>query len=260
MLVKEVEGISWRDALAKVEVPDPFNVEDAIPRRRDDRRPARPTENPLPPFLIPVTAQRFPTYLRRRGFGLRDVAPFGLQFANSGELRGHVVFPYWDFHGRYRSWRSRIMSLEQKQFLGPEEAITANLLYGVWRLASLQTLDRIFIVEGPFDVIRFWSYGLPTVGLGTTAMSAAQENQVVELARQFGAVIYVLLDRGASEWGAAEVIAATLLGRGARALPFSLPEGVKDPDLLPREQAQELLDKCYEVELSSSLRTGTGGE
>lgn len=250
LLVKEVEGLTWREALAKVRLPNSFDVFDPIPQYRPAER-ERPPENPFPQGLVPVSTQRYPTYLRERGYWLRDVERFGLHFGEGGDLMGWLVFPFWDLDGRYRTWRARVMADDRPlRYTNPSEGIGNQLLYGAWLLGQQRQLDRFFVVEGQFDVARLWSHGLAAGGLSTVEPSAAQINQVVLLSRQFNASVCVLLDQGEAEHAAALAIASSLRRRGVRAYSLALPAGVKDPDLLhDPEDVRKLLDKCHGAEL-----------
>lgn len=251
LLVKEVEQITWREALERVRLPNSFDAFDEIPRLRDDRV-ERPPENPFPEQLVPVSMQRYPVYLRDdRRYWYRDVERFGLHFGVGGELMGWMVFPFWDLDGRYRTWRARIMADDRPQrYTGPAEGIGSQLLYGAWLLGQQRQIDRIFIVEGQFDVMRCWQHGLAAGGLSTAEASAAQQNQIVLLARQFNAPVCVLLDAGDNEHRAAVTLAGQLRRRGARAYSLALPDGIKDPDLLrDPEDVGKLLDKCHGAEL-----------
>jgi DNA primase len=260
-LIKEVEGISWAEAFQRIDQPNPFALDDVAVSDQVVRAP-RATVNPLPAGLVPVSAERYPTYLRDRRYALEDVAPHGLLFGDGAcpTLRGYLVFPYWTIDGQYRTYSARRMGDDGRgpRHLKPDEGLANAMLYGAWRIAALPRLDRLYCVEGQFDVLRMWSLGLPAVGLSTASTTAAQRNQVVEIARQFDADVVVLLDRGASEDQSSAEIASLLRARGVRAESASLPEGVKDPDGLDAASVKLLLDIGNERALEQPMEQTEG--
>jgi DNA primase len=250
-LVKELEGITWEEAFARIDRPNPFNLDDYT--EPDTTRQAPPAFNPFPSDLVPVSAQRFPTYLRTvRGYGLQDAEAFGLSFGDvaSPDLSGYLVMPYWSIDGEYKTYTARRMGDGEPRYKQPTHGIAWRCLYGAWRL-NAATFDRIFLVEGPFDVMRLWSLGCAAVGLSTSKVSPVQFNQLVALARQFSVPICVLLDRGEREWEIAKSVAADLRESMVSAYAVSLPDDVKDPDGLSPESLQKLLDICKRQEQSS---------
>ena len=258
LLIKHVEGISWREAYAKAETPDPFNLMDAG-TRAGAVQPPRPRQYLFPLGLVPVSAARFPTYLLDRRYRLEDVEPFGLQFGEIGDLRGYLVFPFWTIDGEYRTYTARRMGEDGggPRYLQEDQSACSAMLYGAWLLARAPRVDRIFVVEGQFDALRLWSLGLPAVSLSTAASTAAQRNQLIHLAWQFSATLAILLDRGKDAAQdemlrrASRSIVAALRAGGAPAVACELPDGVKDPDQLGRAHASILLDICKGEELGS---------
>lgn len=242
-LIKEIDDLSWREAFALVDRPNPFDV-DAV----EDPAPAvprPPTHNELPGFLTPVSTERFPSYLIGRGFHYDDVQPFGLLFAESGPSRGDLFFPFWDLDGAYKTYKMRRMQ-EGARYADPESGLASKMLYGVWRLASTRT-DRVFVVEGQFDVIRMWSLGLPAVGLSTCRTTAAQRNQLAELHHVFSLQVYIMLDAGEMETESAHGIAASLSCQGIAATVLTVPAGIKDPGELEYSHVPLILDACNQT-------------
>lgn len=247
-LVRHVDGVSWGEAYKKTHLPNPFDPDDD-PFLPPQRRVKRAPHNSLPQGLIPVSAERFPSYLRERGYGLQDALDFGLMFGDDKALalRNHLVFPFWTLDGVYKTYTARQMSSEKSRYIQPTESLVSTLLYGVWRFAALPRVERIFVVEGQFDVLRMWKLGLPAVGLSTASATSAQRRQLVELSRQYGVPVCVLLDQGEAEADAAGDIAVHLAAWSAQAYTVALPSGVKDPDELGSPQI--LLDMCNDREI-----------
>jgi len=256
-LVMLVEQVGWREACAKVDRPNPFDVDDYPGTKA--AKPARPTVNPFPDNLVAVSGQRFPTYLRERGYCLQDALAFGLHFGDdaAGPFRGYLVFPYWSLDGEYATYSARRMSDEDhgSRFQQAPHGIAARHLYGAWRFRGVAWAERIFVVEGQFDTLRMWTLGLPAGGLSTSSASPAQLNQIVTLSRIYDAPVCVLLDNGPDgrprreEQERAAAIVAELSAAMVPAYVGELPEGIKDPDRLTGESVGKLLDMCNTREL-----------
>lgn len=262
-LVSHVDGISLREAYALINVPNPFNIdEDLTPEETAQIRPSR---NGLPQGAVKVSSSRFPAYLAERGYGLQDVEAFGLYFGDDlcEEYRGYLLFPFWDLTGTYKTFTGRTMGKgphSAPRYRQPDQSVVSASLYGVWRLLQVPKLDRLFVVEGQFDVLRMWQLGLPAVGLSTAATTSAQRRQLVEITKQFDTAICVLLDRGETEEEAARKIAGHLSVQ-CRTPVYSIdiPQDVKDPDLLTPGHVPIILDMCREVEVEYNQHGGDLG-
>lgn len=263
-LLHDIEGISWREARDRLDIANPFGIPTDEEQAPVEQRSTTPWVNPFPPALVPVSAHRFPVYLQERGYGLDDALALGLHFGDdrAGSLRGYLVFPFWTLDGTYATFMARRMGDGPGlRYYRPENGIASRHLYGVHRLASAGSVERLFVVEGQFDVARIWQLGGHAVGLSTSRAESAQMNQIVALAQQFDCYVCVLLDQGAEE--AAGKIQTALGGLGVCVYVGSLPVGVKDPDRLypsglPVEDARRLavdrftetLDICRGQELN----------
>lgn len=251
----EVEGISWREAYARVELPNPFNIDDDEPP--EARADPRPEVNEFPRFLTQVSEHKFPTYLRMRKYGIDDARRFGLHYGEAGDYRGYLVFPFWDLDGKYVTYTARYMEdVSGRRYRQPDQSVASRYLYGLWLLRGLERIDQIFVVEGQTDVMRMWSYGVPTVGLSTIESSAAQRNQLFQLATQYQVPIRVLLDNGETERRFAESLAYNLSCSGVVTTVLDMPDGVKDPDKMSVSDLNVVLDKCKDdsVNLDTWLR------
>lgn len=257
-LVMLLDGLTWQQACRLVDRPDPFDVDAVVPTTtRPDGRTVRasPTVNRFPHDLVAVSAARFPVYLRERGYGLEDAVSFGLHFGDdlAGRERGYLVFPYWSISGEYVTYAARRMSdgkdARGSRYQGPDHSVASRHLYGAWRFRGLTRVDRIFAVEGQFDAMRLWGFGLPAGALGTADATPAQYNQLAALSRAFDAPVCVLLDNGAHERERACRIVAGLDGLMVPAYVGELPVDVKDPDRLTGDTVAKLLDTCNTIEL-----------
>jgi len=263
-LVMLIDGLSWRQACALVDRPNPFDVDEAPPAStRPDGRvvQARPRVNPFPSDLVAVSADRAPVYLRERGYCLQDALAFGLHFGDdaAGALRGYLVFPFWSADGEYVTYTARRMSEDDRhgiRYRHPDQGVASRHLYGAWRFRGVAWVERIFAVEGQFDAMRLWGFGLPASGLSTSAASPAQLNQLAALSRAYDAPVCVLLDNGPDERKRAVSIVAELDAKMVPAYVGELPAGVKDPDRLTGETITKLLDRCNVKELQFQKSDG----
>jgi len=214
--------------------------------------------------LVPVSTQHFPVYLRDRQYSPEDVSPFGLWFGNSGPMRGYVVFPFWTLDGEYKTYTARRMDDDKKskqpRYRGPEQGLASSYLYGAWLFSCLRDPPGIFAVEGPFDVMRMWTLGLPAVGLSTAASTPAQRNQLATLHQIFGVPIFIMFDTGERELESARHTAGALSCQGVPSAVIDIPDGIKDPDGMNASNASEVLDKCNKMKYSLTQRCQTHPE
>jgi hypothetical protein len=158
-------------------------------------------------FLTPEVCTKW-----RTGYLPRDT---GGEDRSGGTMRGKVVYAYPDASGEILTWFGRDPEFEEKhgQWVAsgradrePEKfhfvkGFHRGLeLFGVHRLTEEGRAEQVrqlglVLVEGPNDVIRLDTLGVPSVALCSNMMSREQAEKAALLARDLGnGVVTVFLD------------------------------------------------------------------
>lgn len=113
----------------------------------------------------------------------------------------------------------------------------SSVLYGEDKI--LEDSDGVVIVEGPFDVLRLWSYGYKSVvAIMGAHISRAQADRILS----FGKKVYVMLDWDEAGKAGRRHLFSMLAGR-LLLFDVSGPPGKKDPAELKKEEADFYLSK-----------------
>ncbi|HEY6220889.1 MAG TPA: DNA primase, partial [Gemmatimonadaceae bacterium] len=168
-------------------------------------------------------------YLESRGISLEDAARFGIGFAPRGDelrrrlnalgfgdgrlaasgllivrddrpepivrFRNRLMFPIADAGGRIVGFGGRIMGDGEPKYLNSGESeifAKRNLLYALhWAKNAIRKADRIFIVEGYFDVLRLMLAGIDEV---VAPMGTALTETQAALVKKYTRTAYLLYD------------------------------------------------------------------
>jgi hypothetical protein len=158
------------------------------------------------PFLSPEVMRSWRVgYLPRDGGGDQS----------GGTMRGKIVYAYHSAEGKLLTWFGRDPEYEEKhrqweatdrsgrepeKFHFVKGFHRGIELFGQERLrepAAAETLKKLglVVVEGPNDVIRLATLGVPSVGLCSNTISREQAASVAELAYEVaGGIVTVFLD------------------------------------------------------------------
>jgi hypothetical protein len=237
LFYKLLEGIrSWAEVRSTLRIHDPIRTwEDLLTLTTSQEAVPQSAFQPLPPdaFQAPLRPDFFPAYLVGRGFGL-DILPLGfdLRWCWAGDYRGRLLLPYYDLDGQLVTFSARSMANDGDhnghRYRFPDGATTNRFLYGVWRTAYHERIERFWVVEGPFDALRLATFGELAVALSTNAPSTRQKLDIVRLAQLYQADVLVCLDRGALD--KTHAIWAELRAFGLRrAFAIDISQTAKDP-------------------------------
>jgi hypothetical protein len=159
------------------------------------------------PFLTPEVCRAW-----RMGYLPRDV---GGEDRSGGTMRGKIVYPYLSASGEVLTWFGRDPEFEEKHTAWEKSAKTEPEpakfhfvkgfhrgieLFGTHQLRAegvTETLAGLglVVVEGPNDVIKLSTLGVPAVGLCSNIITREQAARVAHLAREVaGGIVTVLLD------------------------------------------------------------------
>jgi hypothetical protein len=159
------------------------------------------------PFLTPEVCQRW-----RMGYLPRDT---GGEDKSGGTMRGKIVYGYCDDQGEVLTWFGRDPEYEEKRqtwetagkhdkepekfhfvkgFHRGVELFGAHRLRESGRPEQIQKLG-LLLVEGPNDVIRLDTLGVPAVALCSNTITREQTEKVASIAGELGCgVVTVFLD------------------------------------------------------------------
>lgn len=158
------------------------------------------------PFLLPEVMKRW-----RVGYLPRD----GGEDKSGGTMRGKIVYGYLSETGEVLTWFGRDPEFEEKhrqwEAAGRSEREPEKFhfikgfhrgleLFGQHVLHEPETAEKlkgfgIIVVEGPNDVIRLDTLGVPAVGLCSNTITCEQAEKVARLAMEVrGGIVTLLLD------------------------------------------------------------------
>lgn len=158
------------------------------------------------PFLSPETMQSW-----RMGYLPRDTG----EDKGGGTMRGKIVYPYLSESGEVLTWFGRDPEFEDKHKAWeatdkkerePEKfhfvkGFHRGLeLFGQHQLCRPEDAEKLrqlglVLVEGPNDVIRLATLGVPAVGLCSNTITREQAAKTARLARELaGGIVTVFLD------------------------------------------------------------------
>jgi DNA primase len=223
-------------------------------------------------------------YLGRRGFSDKSIQDFKLGFAPSNwdslfkfltqqsqhtpstlktaglilqkgaahyydRFRARIIFPIRDHQGRCIGLGGRVLNAdEQPKYLNsPETPIfqKSRILYGFYESSSAEkNTQRIWVVEGYFDVMMFYQFGIaPVIGTLGTAISRSHLQQLFRLTEE---VIFCFDGDLAGEKAAIRALTLSLSSiQDNWNIRFLLLPSGEDPDSWIRQQpadtAQERL-------------------
>jgi DNA primase len=159
-------------------------------------------------------------------------------------FRNRLMFPIWDAAGHLVGFGGRVMGKGEPKYLNSSESEVfskRSLLYGLnFAKNAIRKADRVFIVEGYFDVIRLMLAGIEeAVAPMGTAMTEAQ----AQLVKKYTHTAYLLYDSDTAGLKATFRSGDVLLAHGVSPRVVSLPDG-EDPDTFTAKHGQAGLEKA----------------
>jgi DNA primase len=159
-------------------------------------------------------------------------------------FRDRLMFPIWDPAGHLVGFGGRVLGQGEPKYLNSPESEVFNkrsLLYGMhWARNAIRKTDRVFIVEGYFDVIRLMLSGIEEV---VAPMGTAMTEAQATLVRKYTRTAYLLYDSDTAGLKATFRSGDVLLSNGVSARVVTLPEG-DDPDTFAARQGAAGLEKA----------------
>lgn len=189
-LIAKLENISYKKAAEKAGVRAPIESEDELNALLGAKSANKKVSlsPPLPP-CVSVT-QRYPQYLLDRRYepacgageawdlrvGIRDSS----DVLYKGRFSEYLIIPVYDFKGNYLSFTARYMGSDKSRlrYNGPEFPLK-DYLYGEWQLSPGD--GPVYLVEGPFDTMRLWTFGETALGTFGTSYTYKQIKRICDL-------------------------------------------------------------------------------
>lgn len=159
-------------------------------------------------------------------------------------FRNRLMFPIYDAPGHLVGFGGRVMGKGEPKYLNsPESEIFTKraLLYGLnWAKNAIRKNDRVFIVEGYFDVIRLMLSGIEEV---VAPMGTAMTEAQAALVKKYTRTCYLLYDSDSAGLKATFRSGDVLLATSVSPRVVSLPDG-DDPDTFAAKHGAAGLEKA----------------
>jgi 5S rRNA maturation endonuclease (ribonuclease M5) len=163
--------------------------------------------------------------------------------ANKRDFAGRVIIPVRDDEGSLVGWSGRLATDDKKaikrfnKWMHKMDFDKGFVLFNYDKAKDfIRETKELILVEGPWDAIRLWSYGISNV---VAVMGSALTPEQLSLAVSSAFKIYVMLDQdGAGQSGANRI--CEQLKPYVDVYTFKLPTD-KDPDNLTFDEACEVL-------------------
>ncbi len=172
---------------------------------------------------------------------------------DSGELRprfrNRLIFPIRDLASKVVGFGGRLIGPGEPKYLNSGESPVyskGNLLFHLneARLAARRE-ERIFLVEGYFDVLRLVGVGIePVVAPLGTALTEAQ----AQLLKRYTSTVFLLYDSDKAGLKATFRAGDILLAQGMSVRVITLPEG-EDPDTFARQHGRDAVERAASASL-----------
>ena len=185
------------------------------------------------------------------GHKLDYILSTGLCYGDPGQrpvnrFRGRAIFPYLNLSGQVVAFGGRILDkvdhAAMKYVNSPESEIyhKSNMLYGIYEAKqSIAKRDKVFLVEGYFDVITMAQAGIENVVASSgTSLTSGQ----IQMIARFTHNITVLYDGDSAGIRASLRGIDMLLLEGMNVKVLLLPDG-EDPDSFARSHSATELEE-----------------
>jgi DNA primase len=206
--VSRMEGIGIRDAALQLQDWFALNPNDDPPPRPPAKAmPATPTSNPPLRFSLGVLDKNHP-YLHQRGLTTDTLAEFGVGVCAHGTLRGWVAIPIHNQHGQVVAHAGRWPGMPSgniPKYKLPRGFHKSLELFNQHRAMAADPAEPLVVVEGFFGCMGVSQAGhRRVVALMGSMLSKAQEERLVEMAGEHGAVMLLFDGDAAGRKGAIE--------------------------------------------------------
>lgn len=189
-------------------------------------------------------------YLSALGFDDRRQAVAGLLILSEERreprvrFRERLMFPIFEAAGHLVGFGGRVLGKGEPKYLNSPDSEIFNkraLLYGLnWAKNAIRKNDRVFIVEGYFDVIRLMLAGIEEV---VAPMGTAMTEAQAALVKKYTGTAYLLYDSDSAGLKATFRSGDVLLATGVSSRVVTLPDG-DDPDTFTSKHGAAGLERA----------------
>lgn len=163
--------------------------------------------------------------------------------SNKRDFMGRIIFPVRDENGSLVGWSGRLATDDKvaikrhNKWMHKLDFDKGFVLYNFYKAVDYVKESReLILVEGPWDVIRLWSYGINNV---VAVMGSSLTPEQLSLAVSSSLKVNVMLDSdGAGQSGANRI--CEQLKPYVDVYTYELPKN-KDPDNLSFDEAWEVV-------------------
>lgn len=157
------------------------------------------------------------------------------------KFRNRLVFPIRDERGKVIAFGGRAMGDGIPKYLNSPETLLyhkSSTLFGLdVARDAVRTLNAVVLVEGYFDVIALHRAGVTNV---VASSGTALTEQHVRILKRYTDRVILCFDHDTAGQQAARRAALLCAAQEVRARIVELPQGVKDPDELVRQDPETL--------------------
>jgi len=164
-------------------------------------------------------------------------------------FRQRLMFPILDTTGRHVGFGGRVIGTGEPKYLNSAESAVfakGHLLYNLQQAKlAVRRDDRLYIVEGYFDVIRLVAAGIDSV---VAPLGTALTDDQAGLVTRYTKNAFLLYDSDKAGQKATFRAGDALLRKGCSVRVVSLPAG-DDPDTFVRKHGAAELEKAAEASI-----------
>lgn len=158
-------------------------------------------------------------------------------------FRDRIMFPYLNLKGQIIGFTGRLVNQSDKsaKYYNTKETTVfhkGNAIFGLFQARqAIGQQDRVYFVEGQFDVLSFVRSGIRNTVCGSgTALTSEQIQKITRFTRN----VTLIYDTDEAGINASIKNIKVLLEAGANVRAISLPEG-EDPDSFARKKTEKEL-------------------
>jgi DNA primase len=192
-------------------------------------------------------------YLGHRGITLKSIWEFEIGYCPSdpppevSHFRNRVIFPINNLQGDLVAFGGRTTGADKPKYINSESSVysKSKTLYNLDRAQDYILKDgKCIVVEGYFDVIALWEYGIKNV---VASCGTAITKHHVRLLKRFADEIVICYDGDSAGKAGAERALEGLADECIPILHVSLPGGV-DPDDFIRTSGVDEFNRVINAE------------
>lgn len=224
------------------------------PTKPAEEDPATGDNKPLE-FALKNLQQDHP-YLTERGLSPETGQTFGLGFCSKGLLKDRIAIPIHNAAGQLVAYAGRWPGkIDHEKYMFPKGFKKSLELFNLHRAIAEPAQRPLVIVEGFFDCMKLWQYGVRrVVALMGSSLSLGQEELIRRHTNSESHVIVMLDEDEAGQKGREDV--ARRLARFTFVKIHAFEKPGTQPDHLTGEEVQGLFGDSAAVPTAAPAKEG----